>query len=117
MEANKITVLSADQATRSVQVEGPIKGLEDVFQVKLFEFTHTRGNFRGRTGMVHIPSAARRGCHGVYGLDNRPVIRREPQGPDRTSARGTGRQWRCTRGLRPRAARRGLRLPPRRRNG
>lgn len=81
MEANKITVLSADQATRSVQVEGPIKVLEDVFQVKLFEFTHTRGNFRGRTGMVHIPSALDGVVTAVYGLDNRPVIRRNPKVP------------------------------------
>jgi kumamolisin len=80
MEANKVKVLGANQATRCIKVEGPIKVLEDVFQVKLFQFTHAGRNFRGRTGVVHIPSALDGVVTAVYGLDNRPVIRRRRRG-------------------------------------
>jgi kumamolisin len=76
MQQSGVEVLSEDPASRSVQVAGTIKVLEEVFQVKLFEYSHATGNYRGRTGMVHVPSELDGIITAVYGLDNRQVIHR-----------------------------------------
>jgi kumamolisin len=76
MERNGLEVLGENRATRSVEVASPIKVLEEMFQVKLFEYAHADKNYRGRSGMVHIPSELEGVVIGVYGLDNRRVIRR-----------------------------------------
>ena len=66
-----LEVLGDSQACRSIHVAGPIKLLEDVFKVKLFEYAHERGDYRGRVGMVHIPIELDGIVTAVYGLDNR----------------------------------------------
>jgi kumamolisin len=76
MAQKGLEVLGDDRATRSVEVAGPVKTLEDVFQVKLFEYAHPSKNYRGRTGVIHIPSELDGILIGVYGLDNRRVVHR-----------------------------------------
>jgi len=71
-----LEVIGENKATRSVHVAGPIKTIEDVFKVKLFEYAHARGDYRGRTGMVHVPSELGGIVTAVYGLDNRRMPRR-----------------------------------------
>jgi kumamolisin len=71
-----LEVLGDSQASRSVHVAGPIKVLEDVFKVKLFEYSHERGDYRGRTGIIHIPMELDGIVIAVYGLDNRRMRRR-----------------------------------------
>lgn len=96
MKRRGIDVVSENQATRSVQVAGPIKTLEDVFQVKLFEYAHASRDYRGRTGMVHVPSELDGIITGVYGLDNRRVIQRRrrlrPTGDRGSAHRGRNRR-------------------------
>ena len=71
-----LEVIGESQASRSVQVAGPIKVLEDVFKVKLFEYAHERGDYRGRSGMLQIPMELDGIVTAVYGLDNRRMHRR-----------------------------------------
>jgi kumamolisin len=69
-------VLASNQAARSVHVAAPIKTIEDVFKVKLFEYSHARGDYRGRTGTLQIPIELNNIVTAVYGMDNRRMIRR-----------------------------------------
>jgi len=71
-----LDVIRSDAATRSVELSGPITALEKAFQVKLFRYAHEDGEYRGRTGSIHVPAELDRIVAGVYGLDNRKVIRR-----------------------------------------
>jgi kumamolisin len=76
MKAHGLEVLRDDPATRTVEVAGPIQVLEDVFQVKLFEYEHAGRDYRGRSGVINLPSELEGMVVGVYGLDNRRVIQR-----------------------------------------
>lgn len=75
-----LTVLAADAATRSVQLGGPVHAMEAAFQVRLMQFTGIRGDYRGRAGALHVPAALAHDIVGVFGLDNRRVVRRRPDG-------------------------------------
>ncbi len=50
--------------------------MEQAFQVKLFNYKHESGDYRGRVGRVSVPSAVKEIVQGVFGLDNRRVVRR-----------------------------------------
>lgn len=76
-----LEVLNTDVATRTVEVAGPIKTLEDTFQVKLFDYSHPESDYRGRTGEIHVPSEIDGLLDGVYGLDNRRVLHRRRRSP------------------------------------
>ena len=75
-----LTVLASDAATRKVQLGGPVRAMEEAFQVKLLNFDGVRGAYRGRTGALHVPAALESDIVGVFGLDNRRVVRRRPDG-------------------------------------
>ncbi len=75
-----LTVISSDAATRSVKLAGPVSAMENAFQVRLIEFAAARGNYRGRVGALHVPAAVAKIVEGVFGLDNRRVVRRRPDG-------------------------------------
>ena len=53
--------------------------MEKAFQVKLFNYAHESGNYRGRIGEVGVPAALKDIVQGVFGLDNRRVARRRRQ--------------------------------------
>ena len=77
-EALGLTVLGSEAATRSVQLGGPVHAMEAAFQVRLMAFDGIRGAYRGRVGALHVPVALQHDVVGVFGLDNRRVVRRRP---------------------------------------
>ena len=60
-----------DAATRTVKFTGSVAEMENAFQVKLFNYVHPDGNYRGREGYVHLPKELSNIVEGVFGLDNR----------------------------------------------
>ncbi len=71
-----ITEVTRNPAARSLRVKGTVAQMEAAFQVKLIEYAHERGNFRGHTGAPSIPGAAKDVVEYVTGLDTRRVGRR-----------------------------------------
>jgi len=68
--------VSANAATRTVQLRGTVAELEAAFHTKLFNYAHEDGPYRGRVGAVHVPAAVQRVVEAVFGLDDRRVARR-----------------------------------------
>lgn len=69
--------VNMNQAARSIRFQGTISAMENAFQVKLFNYAHTGGNYRGRVGSVQIPAALHDIVQAVFGLDDRQVARRK----------------------------------------
>jgi kumamolisin len=85
-----LKVVRADPATRTVQLSGSVAALESAFQVKLFDYSSLRGDYRGRVGSVAVPAELTPIVEGVFGLDNRRVVkRRRPPAPSPSHAAGT----------------------------
>jgi len=59
-------------ARRTIKVQGTVANLEKAFGVKLNDYRHARGHYRGRTGAVYVPPELADVVQGVFGLDNRP---------------------------------------------
>lgn len=72
----ELKVIGEDPATRSIEFAGTVAEIERAFQVKLFRYHHERGEYRGRSGTIQVPAGLDGIIVGVYGLDNRRVIRR-----------------------------------------
>jgi kumamolisin len=70
-----LKAIEADPATRTVKLSGPVSAMEQAFQVKLFNYSHPRGDYRGRVGAVNVPAAVKDVVQGVFGLDSRRVAR------------------------------------------
>jgi kumamolisin len=70
-----LEAISEDKASRTVRFRGTADAMEKAYQVKLFNFAHTSGNYRGRTGPVHVPVEVQDIVTGVFGLDSRRVAR------------------------------------------
>jgi kumamolisin len=62
-----------------------VSNLQKAFNVELKEYSHPKGDFRGRVGEISVPSEYADIITGVFGLDNRPQaephFRRLPQMP------------------------------------
>jgi kumamolisin len=71
-----LTTVKTNAATRSVRLSGTVAQMENAFQVKLFDYEHASGNYRGRVGHVHVPAEVQGIVQGVFGLDDRRVARR-----------------------------------------
>jgi kumamolisin len=88
-----LTPVNSSTATRTVRLRGTVAAMESAFQVKLFNYSHPDGNYRGRVGEVHIPIALKDIVQGVFGLDNRRVAQRRPKPPQNhqhsTSSQGS----------------------------
>jgi kumamolisin len=79
---------------RTVVVRGTVANLEKAFSTTLNDYAHPKGDYRGRTGSVHIPSDLSDIIQGVFGLDDRPQVAphfRVRKGSGRKSSNGTGR--------------------------
>ncbi len=75
-----LTVSDPNEADNSVTVSGSIRDMQDAFGVKLFNYAHTLGGYRGRVGKILIPAALDGIVTGVFGLDTRRVAKkREPK--------------------------------------
>ena len=71
-----LKVAEKNAATRTVKLSGTVAAMEQAFQVKLFNYKHESGDYRGRVGRVSVPSSVKEIVQGVFGLDNRRVVRR-----------------------------------------
>jgi kumamolisin len=74
-----LKALEKNVATRSIRFAGTISEVEEAFQVKLFNYAHGNSNYRGRVGVIHVPSELKDIVQGVFGLDNRRVAKRRRQ--------------------------------------
>jgi kumamolisin len=80
-----LTLVHTNLAARTIRLRGTISAMEAAFQVKLFNYAHTGGSYRGRVGALHVPVELQDIVVGVFGLDNRQVARRRRQ-PTRDNA-------------------------------
>ncbi len=71
-----LQITAANPLTRTVRLCGPAHAIEKAFLVKLFNYTHASGNYRGRVGHIHIPAELHGIVEAVFGLDTRRVARR-----------------------------------------
>jgi kumamolisin len=76
-----LRMVKSSAATRTVRLRGTVAAMESAFRVRMFNYSHPNGNYRGRVGAVHIPIALKDIVQGVFGLDNRRVARRRRQPP------------------------------------
>jgi kumamolisin len=81
----KVHETGTELARRTVILSGTVSNLQNAFNVELKEYSHPKGNFRGRTGPISVPAEYAEIVKGVFGLDNRPQaephFRRLPQTP------------------------------------
>jgi kumamolisin len=68
----KVHETGTELARRTVVLSGKAGNLQRAFNVELKEYTHPRGNFRGRIGAISMPAEYSEIVRGVFGLDNRP---------------------------------------------
>jgi len=61
---------------RTLRVTGTLESVERVFGVRLMNYAHASGNYRGRSGPIQVPAEIFPYVVGVYGLDTRRVARR-----------------------------------------
>src|ERR1700722_12714714 len=70
---NKLTVKEKSAARRTVILTGTVAAVSQAFGVELKQYEHpTAGRYRGRVGVIHLPSELHGIVEGVFGLDNRP---------------------------------------------
>ena len=74
-----LKTVSTELATRTIHLTGTVGDVEKAFDVRLFDYQHPDGNYRGRVGDVHVPKELSGIVQGVFGMDNRRVVRRRPQ--------------------------------------
>src|ERR1700676_2217712 len=70
--AHGIAVEQEDAARRTVVLSGTAAQFSAAFHVQLFQMSHARGSFRGRTGAILLPADLADIVEGVLGLDSRP---------------------------------------------
>lgn len=75
-EGYGLEVVGQDATARTVRLGGPISAMEKAFQVRLFHCAYDKENYRGRSGAVHLPAELEGIVVGVFGLDDRRVVRR-----------------------------------------
>ena len=94
-KANELTVVETNAARRSVVVTGSVAQMSKAFAVRLDRYEHKivrrRGEkpqtetYRGRDGVIHVPKALAEIIVGVFGLDNRRIIKRNAGDPPNTA--------------------------------
>ncbi len=67
-----LQVVREDACTRTVVLAGTVKQFNDLFSTSLQRYHHPAGEFRGRTGPLHLPAELDSIVTAVLGLDNRP---------------------------------------------
>ena len=83
-EDNDLTVVEIDVARRCVVLSGTIANMNEAFTTQIRLFQSPDGVFRGRTGVLYVPSVLAEAVVAVLGLDERPQaktrLRRRIQG-------------------------------------
>lgn len=67
-----LKVIETSAARRTVIVSGTVTEVNRAFGVELKKYQHATGEYRGRTGKIHVPAELHDVIEGVFGLDNRP---------------------------------------------
>jgi kumamolisin len=67
-----LTVKEVSPERRTVILSGTVAAVNQAFGVELKQYRHAAGEYRGRTGPVHLPPELDSVVEGVFGLDNRP---------------------------------------------
>ena len=62
----------ASAGRRSVVLAGPARRMEAAFSTRLALYRSPRGDYRGRSGHLHVPAAIAPAIEAVLGLDDRP---------------------------------------------
>ena len=70
--ANGLAVAQVNQTARTVVLTGRTADFAKAFQVELACYQHDGGSYRGRTGMISLPSELSKVVQSVHGLDDRP---------------------------------------------
>jgi kumamolisin len=70
-----LVVVESNLTRRTMVLSGTVAAFSDAFQVKLENYAHAKGTYRGRTGPIQVPSELDGIIEGVFGLDNRPFAR------------------------------------------
>jgi kumamolisin len=73
--SSRLKVVSASVPERNVKVSGSVKALCAAFDVKLMDYAHPDGDYRGRIGSIHLPKDLAKVVKGIFGLDNRRQAR------------------------------------------
>ena len=94
-----LTVDSVDAASRSIVASGTVAQMEQAFGVDLGTYERTVAQpgtaepgteqYRGRDGSIHVPESLVDIIVGVFGLDNRRIIRHAAADPPNTIAHTT----------------------------
>ena len=71
-------VLKEDAVSCGIRAGARAEVWESIFQVKLFHYAHSEGNYRGRKGDLRVPVELQEIVVGVFGLDNRKMVKRRP---------------------------------------
>jgi hypothetical protein len=94
-KAHGLTVVETHPARRTVVASGTVAEMNEAFAVSLgrYRVEHPPGRrerqprtetYRGRDGFIHVPNALAEIIVGVFGLDNRRVIKRNSPDPPNT---------------------------------
>jgi kumamolisin len=88
-----LKTVHADAGTRTVRLAGTVEAMQNAFNVKLFDYAHADGNYRGRVGNVQVPQEVSGIVEAVIGLDNRRVAHRKrpPQAQKGAQARSVNK--------------------------
>src|SRR5215831_1755150 len=70
--AKGLAVAEVNQAARSVALTGKTADFAKAFQVKFDCYQHGSNSYRGRVGVVKVPTELRNIVQSVHGLDDRP---------------------------------------------
>jgi kumamolisin len=70
--AHGLVVVDSNAPRRTVVLSGTATQMEAAFGVKLEQFEHDAGTYRGRSGTISVPGDLAGIVEGVFGLDNRP---------------------------------------------
>jgi kumamolisin len=67
-----LTMKETSPERRTIVLSGTVADMNKAFGVELKTYKHSAGEYRGRTGAVHLPPELSTVVEGVFGLDNRP---------------------------------------------
>ena len=73
-----VKILKEDALSCSIRAGARAEVWESVFQMRLFHYAHSDGNYRGRKGDLRVPLELQGIIVGVFGLDNRKMVKRRP---------------------------------------
>jgi kumamolisin len=65
-------VRQASAGRRSVVLAGPAGRMQDAFSTRLSRYRTPKGEYRGRSGHLHVPASVAPAIEAVLGLDDRP---------------------------------------------